>query len=119
MPRLKVVVDEQQLRENELREGFSLLASDDNTVELVKAIGHLLVNGDLGFWLSPRLMRKLKAFATEQQQASSKGMGEIDDKLFLSWLQQGGNMEPDLRWEVESLPDNGSIYKILLEGGKG
>ena len=27
-------------------------------------------------------------------------------------------MEPSVRWEVESLPNNGGIYKMLLKGGK-
>lgn len=81
-------------------------------------MGHLIKSGDLGFWLSPRLMWKLKAFAAEQQGESSQCMGKIDDTLFLSWLQQGGSMEPNLRWEVESLPNNGGIYKILLRGGQ-
>ena len=32
------------------------------------------------------------------------------------WLR--GGIQPNVRWEIESLPDNGGIYHILLKGGK-
>lgn len=32
------------------------------------------------------------------------------------WLR--GGIQPNVRWEIESLPDNGVIYHILLKGGK-
>jgi hypothetical protein len=28
------------------------------------------------------------------------------------------NQGPDLHWEIESLPNDGGIYRILLEGGR-
>jgi len=118
MPRLKIEVDDQQLNDDRLREELSGFVSDNDAIQLVKAIAHLIKSGDLGFWLSSRLMRKLKAFAAEQWGESSQGMGEVNDTLFLSWLEQGGSMEPNLRWEVESLPNNGGIYRILLKGSQ-
>lgn len=118
MPRLRITIDDEPLEDGQLREGLSFLASDGDAMKLVKAIFRLIECGDLGFWLSPRLMRKLKAFAAEQRGESSQGMGEVNDTLFLSWLEQGGSMEPNLRWEVESLPNNGGIYRILLQGGQ-
>lgn len=118
MPRLKLEIEEQQLDDHRLREGFSGLASDDDAIRFVKAMGHLMKSGDLAFWLSPRLMRKVTAFATEQQGERGQGVVEVDDTVFFSWLQQVGSIEPDLRWEVESLPNNGGIYRILLRGGK-
>lgn len=118
MPRLKIEIDDQQLTDDRLRAGLSGFVSDDDAIKLIKAMGHLIKGGDLGFWLSPRLIRKLKAFAAEQQGEKTQGMAEVDDTLFLSWLQQGGSMEPNLHWEVESLPNNGGIYKILLTGGR-
>ncbi len=32
------------------------------------------------------------------------------------WLR--GGTELNVRWEVETLPDNGGIYQFLLKGGK-
>lgn len=118
MPRLRITIDDEQLEDEQLRERLSFLASDDDAMKLVKAIFRLLECGDLGFWLSPRLMRKLKAFVAKQQGGSRQGIGEVDDTVFLAWLEQGGSMEPNLRWEVESLPNNGGIYRILLQGGQ-
>lgn len=118
MPRLKIDIDDRQLDDGQLREGLSAFVSDNDAIRLVKAIGQLMKNGDLAFWVSPRLMRKYRAFVAEQQGESSQGIGEVDDTLFFVWLQQGGSIEPNLRWEVESLPNNGGIYKILLKGGK-
>jgi hypothetical protein len=119
MPRLKIEVNEQQLDEEELRKGLSGFFSDGDAIGLTKAIGNLIKSGDLGFWLSPRLMRKVKAFAAAQQGEESQDVRDVSDTLFLSWLQQGGSMEPKLRWEVESLPNNGGVYRILLKGGQG
>lgn len=116
MPRLRIDISDDQLNDDRLREGLSVLVSDKDAIQLLKVIGRLMRTGDLGFWLSPRIMRKLRAFATEQHRVSSLGTAEVDDTLFLSWLQQGGIMEPTLRWEIESLPNNGGIYKILLTG---
>lgn len=118
MPRLKIEVDDQQLNDEELRKGLSGFVSDDDAIQLAKAIGHLMKSRDLGFWLSPRLMRKLKAFAAAQQGEDSQDVRDVSDKLFLSWLRQGGSMELNLRWEVESLPHNGGIYRMLMEGGQ-
>ena len=116
MPRLRIRIEPKHLNDASLREGFSVLAHDDDAIQLVQAMGRLIESGDLGFWLSPRLMRKLKAFATEHH--AEYGQQEVDDTLFLSWLEQGGNLEPNVRWDIESMPDNGGIYRILLEGGK-
>jgi hypothetical protein len=118
MPRLKIKIDDQQLNDDQLREGLSGFVSNNDAVGFVKAMGHLMKSGDLAFWLSPRLMRKLKAFAVEKQAESSQVVAEVDDTLFLSWLQRGGSLEPNLRWEMESLPNNGGIYRMLLEGGQ-
>ena len=116
MPRLKVNIADQELAE--LPEQFRAMVSDNNAIRLVKAMGCLMKSGDLGYWLSPRLVRKIKALAKEQQGESSQSTKEIDEELFLSFLQQGGSMELSVRWEVESLPNNGGIYKMLLKGGK-
>ena len=62
-------------------------------------------------------MRKLQAFAAEQDK-NIPGGAKVDDLLFLAWLRQQGVMEPTLRRELESLPNNGGIYKILLKGGQ-
>ncbi len=118
MPRLRLKIDNQEPHDDELREGFIGLAHDDEFILVMKALLHLIKSGDLGFWLSPELMRKLKTFAAHQQGEGSQGMGEVNDTLFLSWLQQGGSMELHIHWEVESLPNNGGIYRMLLEGGK-
>lgn len=118
MPRLKIHVDDQQLNDDRLREGLSDFVSHKDAIQLVKAMGHLIKSGDLGFWLSPRLIRKLRASATKQHSESNHGTAKVDDTLFLSWLLQGGSMERNLHWEVESLPNNGGIYKILLTGGE-
>jgi len=115
MSKLIIKVDDKQLKDEQLREGLSDFLSNEDAFRVLKAIMHLMQSGDLGFWLSNRLTRKLKAFAVE------RGVGReeaLDDTLFLSWLEQGGNLEPNVRWEIQSLPDNGGIYHILLEGGK-
>lgn len=117
MPRLKMDIHDQQLSDEQLREGLWGFASDDEVFQVLKTMARLMTGGDLGFWLSPRLMRKLKAFVAKQQGESRQGIGEVDDTVFLSWLEQGGSMELNLHWEVESLPNNGGIYKILLRGG--
>ncbi len=115
MPRLRLEIGEQPPNEAELREGFATLASDEGLIRFIKAMLNLIESGNLGFWLSPQLMRKLKAFAAHQQGESSQSAEQINDTLFLSWLQQGGSMEPHIHWEVESLPNNGGIYRILMK----
>jgi hypothetical protein len=84
----------------------------------MKGMFNLIKSGDLGFWLSPQLMRKLKAFAAEQHGEASRGSEQVDDTLFVSWLLQGGGMQPKIDWQVEMLPNNGGIYRMLLEGGQ-
>ena len=117
MPRLKLNVSDQELAE--LPEQFRDIASDSNAMRIVMAMAFLMKSGDLGYWLSPRLMRRLKTFASRQDGNAIKNVsGEVDDTIFLSWLEQGGSIEPNVQWEVEPLPNNGGIYKILLNGGK-
>lgn len=118
MPRLKIEVDAQQLNDDQLRKGLAGFVSDDEAMKLVKAMGYLMKSGDLGFWLSPRLVRKIKALTKEQQGDSGQSTGEIDEELFFSFLQQGGSMEPSVRWEIEFLPNNGRIYKFLTKEDK-
>ncbi len=117
MPRLKIEIGEDQLKDDQIRQGLSELVSDNDAFKLVQAMGHLMRSQDLGFWLSPRLMRKLRIFATEQRGEISEVTGEVYDRLFLLWLRQGGSIEPNVKWEVESLPNNGGIYRIIMEGG--
>lgn len=45
------------------------------------------------------------------------GLLMISVRLRRGPQQQDGRM--DLIWEVEMLPDNGGIYRTLLEGGSG
>jgi hypothetical protein len=111
-------LDDQQLNDGKLQEGLSTLASNGDAMWFVKAMLNLMKSGDLGFWLSPRLARKVKTLDQERQGKSSQSTREIDEESFLSFLQQGGNVEPNVRWEVESLPNNGGIYKMLLKGDK-
>ena len=118
MPRLKIEIGEDQLKDDQLRQGLSELVSDNDAFKFVQSMGYLMRSQDLGFWLSPRLTRRLKAFAAEQQEEGSQRTGDVDDELFLAWLLQGGSMESSFKWEVESLPDNGGIYRIILKGGQ-
>ena len=118
MPRLKIEIGEDQLKDDQLRQGLSELVSDNDAFKFVQSMGYLMRSQDLGFWLSPRLMRRLKAFAAEQQEEGSQRTGDVDDELFLAWLLQGGSMESSFKWEVASLPDNGGIYRIILKGGQ-
>lgn len=118
MPRLKMDIHDQQLSDEQLREGLWGFASDDEVFQVLKTMARLMTGGDLGFWLSPRLMRKLRDFAAEQERQSCEGADQVDDALFLSWLQQVGSIEPKPHWEVQYLPDNGGIYRRLLEGGQ-
>jgi hypothetical protein len=110
MSRLIIHVDSEQLKDEQLWEGLSAFLSNDDAFQLLKAIVRLMQSGDLGFWLSTRLMRELTTFAAGQQ--------KVDEMLFLSWLEQGGSLELNVRWEIQSLPDNGGIYRTLLKGGK-
>jgi hypothetical protein len=116
MPKLRFEIGD-QLNEAELQEGFTTLASDKEFLQFIKAMLNLIKSGHLGFWLSPQLMRKLKAFA-ESQEGYNSQTKEINDTIFFSWLQQGGSMQPPIDWQVEMLPNNGSIYRMLLEGGQ-
>ncbi len=118
MPRLKIKINDQQLDDDRLRGDLSGLASDDDGIKLIKTMWHMMKSEDLDFWVSPRLMRRLKAYAAEQQEKGSQRTGEVDDELFLAWLLQGGSMESSFKWEVESLSDNGGIYRIILKGGQ-
>jgi len=118
MPRLRLQIGDQQPTGAELREGFATLASDKEFMRVMEAMLNLINSGHLGFWLSPQLMRRLKAFAAHQQGESSQSAEQKNDTLFLSWLQQAGSMEPHIDWKVESLPNNGGIYRMLLQGGK-
>jgi hypothetical protein len=104
---------------DQLREGLLAFVSNNDGIRLAKAMGQLMKSGDLAFWLSARLMQRVRAFTAEQQGESSLSVGKkVDGIVFVSWLLQVGSMEPNLRWEVESLPNNGGIYRILLEGGQ-
>lgn len=118
MPKLKLEINEQELHDYRFREGLLDFVSDDDAIRFVEAMLRLMESGDLAFWLSPKLVRRVMAFAAEQQEENSEGIGEIDHALFASWLLQVGSMEPNVRWEVESLPNNGGIYRMLLRGGK-
>jgi hypothetical protein len=118
MPRLKIEIGEDQLKDDRIRQGLSELVSDNEAFKLIQAMGHLMRSQDLGFWLSPRLMRRLKAFAAEQQEEGNQRTGDIDDELFLAWILQGGSMESSFNWKVASLSDNGGIYRIILKGGQ-
>jgi hypothetical protein len=118
MPKLKLEINEQELHDYKLREGLLDFVSDDDAIQFVEAMLRLMASGDLAFWLSPKLVRRVMAFAAEQQEENNEGIGEIDQALFASWLLQVGSIEPNVRWEVESLPNNGGIYRMLLQGGK-
>ena len=119
MPRLRIEVDDKLLRDDELREGFLFLASDHNAWNIVKAMLRLMKEGHLDLWLSPQLVRQLKRFALEKRGASGQGItGIVDATLLLWWLEEGAGMNLSVRWEVEFLPDNGGIYRMLLKGGR-
>jgi hypothetical protein len=118
MPRVIMKMDGQQSNDEILQEGLSAIASNLDAMQFVKTMLNLMKSGDLGFWLSPRLARKIKALDQELQGRGSQSTGELDEESFLLFLQQGGSLEPNVRWEVESLPNNAGIYRILLEGGK-
>jgi hypothetical protein len=118
MPRVIIELDAQQVTDETLQEGLGTLASNREGMEFVKAMLNLMKSRDLGFWLSPRMARKIKALDQTHQGKSGQSTGSIDEESFLSFLLQGGIIEPNVRWEVQSLPNNGGIYRILLEGGK-
>jgi hypothetical protein len=118
MPRLRINLDDRQLNEEALRQCLLNFASDDNPIRFVKAIGRLMKDGDLTVSLSPRLMRKLRAFATEKSGTTDQGGGEVDDTLFLSWLDQVGSVDPKVQWDVEALSEGSEIYRMLLKGGR-
>jgi len=118
MPRVIMKMDGQQSNDEILQEGLSTIASNVEAMRLVKTMLNLMKSGDLGFWLSTRMARKIKALGQEHQGRSSQNTQEIDEESFLLFLQQGGSLEPNVHWEVESLPNNGGIYRMLLQGGK-
>ena len=118
MPIVKIEIGDQQLNDDQLREELSAFLSNDEAYRLTREMAQLMKSGDLGFWLSPRLMREVKAFAAKQQGESSQGIVKVDETAFVSWLLKAGSMELNPRWEVESLPNNGGIYRMLLEGGQ-
>ena len=115
MARLRINVDA-TLGEDALREGLASLASHDEGMRLIKTLVGLVTTGDLSLCLSGRITKKLKAFAIKQQGRGSTE--EIDDELFLSWLQQEGSVEPHLEWEIECLRNSEGIYRIVLEGSE-
>jgi hypothetical protein len=116
MSRLILQVEGEPLKDDQLREGLSYFLSNDDAFRILKAMVRLMESGDLSFWTSTRLMHRLRAFAAEVQ--AEQCQQQVDGALLLSWLEQGGNLEPNVRWEIQSLPDNGGIYRTLLEGGK-
>ncbi|MFC1999967.1 hypothetical protein ACFLXE_04320 [Chloroflexota bacterium] len=119
MPKLQLNFEDQQhLDDDEIREGLSGIVSNSNALEFLTTIAKLMISGDLGYWLSPRLMRKVKAFTVEHRGESIQDIGEVDGTIFATWLLQVGTMEPNIQWKLESLPNNGGIYRMLLEGGQ-
>jgi len=119
MPRLRIKLDDPQPNDRELQDGLSTLTTNAEAMQFVKTMFSLLKSGELGFWLSPRLARKVKALVLQRQGINSPSTQDVDEEAFMLFLQQGGNIEPDLRWEVESLNDNGAIYRNILKGGRG
>lgn len=118
MPRLIMKIDDKQLNDDTLQEDLSNIATNDEVIRFVKAMLNLMKSGDLGFWMSQRLTRKIKAANKEHKGNSSQSTREIDEESFLLFLREGGSIEPNIRWEVESLPNNSGIYRMLLQGGK-
>lgn len=118
MPRLKIKVDDQQLGDDQFRTELSGFVSDNDGIKIINTMWHMMKSEDFGFWLSPRLMRRLKTFAAEQQEKGRQSNEEVDDELLLAWLLKGGSMESNIKWKLESLPDNGGIYRIILEGSQ-
>ncbi len=50
---------------------------------------------------------------------SNCGYGKwLSDRLAEARRWQGGEIQPNVRWQIEYMPDNGDIYKILLRGGR-
>jgi hypothetical protein len=111
MSRLILQVEGEPLEDKQLREVLSHFLSNEDAFRVLKAMVRLMESGDLSFWVSTRLMHRLRAFTTEGQ--AEHAQRQVDGTLLLSWLEQGGNLEPNVRWEIQSLPDNGRIYHIL------
>jgi hypothetical protein len=116
MSKLILQVEGEPLGDDQLREVLSHFLSNDDAFRVLKAMARLMESGDLTFWVSTRLMHRLSAFTAEGQ--AEHAQRQVDGTLLLSWLEQGGNLEPNVRWEIQSLPDNGGIYRTLLKGGK-
>ena len=116
MPKVMLQISEVP-SEVELRESFAALLSEEEFMRFMKEILDLVSTGDLGFWLSPQLVRKVKVFGSKEQGEAGKGSGEVNGTQFLSWLLKGGTMQLRIDWRVEDLPSNSGIYRILLEGG--
>ena len=116
MPRVIIKIDGQQSNDEILQEGLSTIASNTDAMQFVRTMVNLMKSGDLGFWLSPRLARKVKALEQGHKGRSGQSAGEIAEESFSMFLQQGGTLEPNVQWEIEYLPNNGGIYRMLLEG---
>ena len=73
------------------------------------------------------LMRRYGDLAMRDNPHQLEGMWEVNQdapeemnmKAFLTWLEQGGSVNPTVHWEIEPLPNNGGVYRVLLEGGQG
>jgi len=113
---LDLHLDDEELDDKQLRESLSRFISNDDDFRLLKRLLHLMQSRDLRFSLSPRLSRELKASARNENAGRSRQ--EIDGTAFLQWLEVRGKVEPNIRWEIDTLPDNGGIYRMLLEGGR-
>jgi len=118
MPRLKADFNDIQLDEDGLRKSVLDIMADDDAIQVVKAMARLMRSGDLGFWLSPSLLRRVKSFAAGLPGGGGQGSSGVDDSVFFSFLEQGGGAVPAMKWEVESQPDNGAIYRMLMKGGE-
>lgn len=116
MSKLILQVEGEPLGDDQLREVLSHFLSNDDAFRVLKAMVRLMESGDLTFWVSTRLIHRLSAFTAEGQ--AEHAQRQVDGTVLLSWLEQGGNLEPNVRWEIQSLPDNGGIYRTLLKGGK-
>jgi hypothetical protein len=117
VPRLDLQVHAQDLSEEDLRRGILFVASDTKAMEFEMAMVRLMKSGDFGYYLSARLVKALKSYGAKKgTRAGGEEPAEVDAMLFFSWLEEVGSMEPPVKWDIESLPDNGGIYRMLLQG---
>ena len=86
MARLRLNINSQDL--SELPRQLRGLASDSEAMRIVMAMALLIKDGDLGFWLSKRLERRVKALSQQPQVNSSQSTREIDEEAFLLFLPQ-------------------------------